>query len=43
VYDDGLHVDKSYNDQSYRLVYDNKRRIIEASNSSNSSLLDSIP
>jgi hypothetical protein len=29
VYDDGGHVTMDYNDQSFRLVYDNKRRILD--------------
>ena len=32
VYDDGGHVDIEYNDQSYRLVYDNKRQILTKTN-----------
>jgi hypothetical protein len=29
VYDDGGHVDMEYSDKSFRLVYDNKRKILE--------------
>ena len=47
MYDDGRHVDKEYKDQRYRLVYDNKRRILDENPVLNPStklkLYDSIP
>lgn len=47
VYDDGGHVTMDYNDQSFRLVYDNKRKILIESdlnkNESGLKMYDSIP
>lgn len=43
VYEDGGHVTVVYNDQSFRLIFDNKRRILTRGVTKDQKLFDSIP